>query len=177
MPRVQVDPDYLKIEKVVQLKPVSKTVKGGRKRRFSSLMVVGDGNGHVGVGMGKSASRARFDSQRIGKRRQEPDRSPDHSHDRAPSSHRAQRQRARAAQTGLARNRRYRRACGARRIGSRRHHRHLDQIDGQQQRHQQRLRGVGWAATNAKSHRRGRSARHFDGTTGDSSPSEGCDTL
>ena len=56
MPRVQVDPDYLKIEKVVQLKPVSKTVKGGRKRRFSSLMVVGDGNGHVGVGMGKSAS-------------------------------------------------------------------------------------------------------------------------
>ena len=64
MPRVQVDPDYLKIEKVVQLKPVSKTVKGGRKRRFSSLMVVGDGNGHVGVGMGKSASCARFDPQR-----------------------------------------------------------------------------------------------------------------
>ena len=56
MPRVQVDPELLKIEKVVQLKPVSKTVKGGRKRRFSSLVVVGDGNGHVGVGMGKSAS-------------------------------------------------------------------------------------------------------------------------
>ncbi len=51
-----VDPDALKIEKTVQLKPVSKTVKGGRKRRFSSLVVVGDGNGHVGVGMGKSAS-------------------------------------------------------------------------------------------------------------------------
>lgn len=56
MARVQVDADYLTIEKMVQLKPVSKTVKGGRKRRFSSLMVVGDGNGHVGVGMGKSAS-------------------------------------------------------------------------------------------------------------------------
>lgn len=56
MPRVQVDPEYLKQEKVVQLKPVSKTVKGGRKRRFSSLIVVGDANGHVGVGMGKSAS-------------------------------------------------------------------------------------------------------------------------
>lgn len=56
MARVQVDPEFLKIEKVVQLKPVSKTVKGGRKRRFSSLVVVGDGNGHVGVGMGKSAS-------------------------------------------------------------------------------------------------------------------------
>ncbi len=56
MPRVQVDPESLKIEKTVQMKPVSKTVKGGRKRRFSTLMVVGDGNGHVGVGMGKSAS-------------------------------------------------------------------------------------------------------------------------
>jgi small subunit ribosomal protein S5 len=56
MARVQVDPELLKIEKVVQLKPVSKTVKGGRKRRYSTLVVVGDGNGHVGVGMGKSAS-------------------------------------------------------------------------------------------------------------------------
>lgn len=56
MARVQIDPEYLNIEKLVQLKPVSKTVKGGRKRRFSSLVVVGDGNGHVGVGMGKSAS-------------------------------------------------------------------------------------------------------------------------
>jgi small subunit ribosomal protein S5 len=54
--RVQVDPEYLKVEKVVQLKPVSKTVKGGRKRRFASLVVVGDANGHVGVGAGKSAS-------------------------------------------------------------------------------------------------------------------------
>ena len=56
MARVQIDPELLSVEKVVQLKPVSKTVKGGRKRRFSSLVVVGDGNGHVGVGMGKSAS-------------------------------------------------------------------------------------------------------------------------
>jgi len=54
--RVQVDPELLRIEKLVQLKPVSKTVKGGRKRRFSALVVTGDGAGHVGVGMGKSAS-------------------------------------------------------------------------------------------------------------------------
>ena len=40
--RIQVDPELLKIEKLVQLKPVSKTVKGGRKRRFSALVVVGD---------------------------------------------------------------------------------------------------------------------------------------
>ena len=56
MPRIQIDAEALKIEKPVQMKPVSKTVKGGRKRRFSALMVVGDGNGHVGVGIGKSAS-------------------------------------------------------------------------------------------------------------------------
>lgn len=56
MARVQVDPDTLRIEKLVQLKPVSKTVKGGRKRRFSALVVTGDGAGRVGVGMGKSAS-------------------------------------------------------------------------------------------------------------------------
>lgn len=56
MPRIQIDAEALKIEKPVQMKPVSKTVKGGRKRRFSALMVVGDANGHVGVGMGKSAS-------------------------------------------------------------------------------------------------------------------------
>lgn len=56
MARVQVDPETLRIEKLVQLKPVSKTVKGGRKRRFSALVVTGDGAGRVGVGMGKSAS-------------------------------------------------------------------------------------------------------------------------
>ena len=42
-------------EKMIACDPVSKTVKGGRKRKFSVLMVVGDGNGKVGVGMGKSA--------------------------------------------------------------------------------------------------------------------------
>ena len=56
MAKIQIDSELLRVEKVVQLKPVSKTVKGGRKRRFSSLIVVGDANGHVGVGMGKSAS-------------------------------------------------------------------------------------------------------------------------
>ncbi len=40
---------------VVAIKRVSKTVKGGRTMRFSALVVVGDGDGHVGVGHGKSA--------------------------------------------------------------------------------------------------------------------------
>ena len=42
------------IEKVVSLNRVSKTVKGGRIMKFSALMVVGDGKGKVGFGMGKA---------------------------------------------------------------------------------------------------------------------------
>ena len=41
-------------DKVVSIKRVSKTVKGGRTMRFTALVVVGDGNGHVGVSLGKS---------------------------------------------------------------------------------------------------------------------------
>ena len=50
------DPATLDLqEKLVTLNRVSKTVKGGRIARFAALMVVGDGNGHVGVGLGKAA--------------------------------------------------------------------------------------------------------------------------
>ncbi len=41
-------------EKLVEVNRVAKTVKGGRTMRFSALMVVGDGNGHVGCGIGKA---------------------------------------------------------------------------------------------------------------------------
>ena len=47
------DTEYL--EKVVHINRVSKTVKGGRIMKFSALVVVGDGNGTVGFGMGKSS--------------------------------------------------------------------------------------------------------------------------
>ena len=42
-------------EQLVALNRVSKTVKGGRIARFAAIMVVGDGHGHVGVGLGKAA--------------------------------------------------------------------------------------------------------------------------
>jgi len=42
-------------EKLVEVNRVAKVVKGGRTMRFSALMVVGDGNGHVGCGTGKAA--------------------------------------------------------------------------------------------------------------------------
>ena len=50
-----IDASHLEMtDKVVSIKRVSKTVKGGRSMRFTALVVVGDGNGHVGAGLGKA---------------------------------------------------------------------------------------------------------------------------
>ena len=54
MPRFEREQSEL-IEKVVYLNRVSKTVKGGRVMKFSALVVVGDGKGKVGYGLGKAA--------------------------------------------------------------------------------------------------------------------------
>ena len=65
MKRDLIDASQLELnDKVVAIKRVTKVVKGGRNFRFSALVVVGDGNGHVGAGLGKAIRKGKEDAMK-----------------------------------------------------------------------------------------------------------------
>jgi len=52
---VKIDPTELTLsDKLIHINRVAKVMKGGKRLRFSALVVTGDGNGHVGIGLGKA---------------------------------------------------------------------------------------------------------------------------
>ena len=131
------------IEKLVSLNRVSKTVKGGRVMKFSALVVVGDGKGKVGFGMGKAGEVSEAIRKGI-----EDAKKNMHTVTLTGTTiphevHRRFRRRPRADQARRPRYRRHRRRRCACRDGSCRHQGHPYQVPALQQSQQRRRRHHG----------------------------------
>ena len=139
----RVDSSQLELkDTVVSINRVTKVVKGGKNLSFSALVVVGDGAGHVGFGVGKAKEVPSAIKKGIEAAKKALIRVPLQGHvDSAPGG-RAVRRGQRAAQAGAGRHGHHRRRRGPRGGGSGRHPEHPDQVARLGQRPQRGARDV-----------------------------------
>ena len=113
---------------VVSINRVTKVVKGGKNLSFSALVVVGDGHGVVGFGIGKAKEVPSAIKKGIEAAKKNLIRVPLAGHDDPAPDRRQLRRRQRAAEAGARRHRHHRRRRGPRGGRSGRHHQHPDQV-------------------------------------------------
>ena len=114
--REKIDASQLDLkDTVVNISRVTKVVKGGKNLSFSALVVVGDGHGVVGFGVGKAKEVPSAIKKGIEAAKKSLIRVPLQGHDGAAPGARALRRRSGAAQAGAGRHRHHRRRRGARR--------------------------------------------------------------